>query len=43
MTTHTTEKGIKQLICTALTGAPCNRGEDAGGRVGERPSVYAAG
>lgn len=43
MTTDTTEKGLEQLICTALTGAPCDSGGGPKGHVGERPSVYGAG
>jgi len=39
MFTNTTEKGLEELICTALTGAPC----DTGGVVVERPAEYAAG
>jgi len=39
MFTNTTEKGLEELICTALTGAPCN----TGGVVVERPAAYAAG
>ncbi len=42
MTTDTSERGLERLICTALTGSPC----DAGGAVGaveERPAVYGAG
>ena len=26
MTTDTTERGLERLICTALTGAPCDPG-----------------
>jgi type I restriction enzyme R subunit len=39
MITDTTERGLERLICTALTGAPC----DTGGIVGERPAAYASG
>ena len=41
MTTDTSERGLESLICTALTGQPCDA--DAVGRVGERPAVYGAG
>jgi len=39
MTTDTTEKGLESLICTALTGETCNKGE----HIAERPAVYGAG
>ena len=39
MTTDTSEKGLEALICTALTGDPC---EPHSG-VRERPSAYGAG
>jgi type I restriction enzyme R subunit len=38
----TSERGLERLICTALTGAPCDPGVSANG-VQERPSTYAAG
>ena len=41
MTTDTSERGFERLICTALTGQPCD--SDGVGRVGERPAVYGAG
>ena len=41
MTTDTSEKGLERLICTALTGAPCDPPQ--GGMVRERPSTYGAG
>ncbi len=41
MTTDTSERGLERLICTALTGAPCDPG--AAGEVHERPATYAAG
>ena len=41
MTTDTSEKGLERLICTALTGAPCDPPQ--GGLVRERPSTYGAG
>jgi len=39
MTTDTSERGLERLICTALTGAPC----DPVSTVQERPATYAAG
>ena len=41
VTTDTSEKGLERLICTALTGAPCDPPQ--GGVVHERPSSYGAG
>ncbi len=41
MTTDTTEKGLERLICTALTGAPCDAGRES--VVRERPSSYGPG
>ena len=41
MTTDTSERGFERLICTALTGQPCDA--DGVGRVGERPAAYGAG
>lgn len=29
MTTDTSERGLERLICTALTGAPCDPGAPA--------------
>ena len=43
MTTDTSERGLERLICTAMTGAPCDPGSDAANRVAQRPAVYAAG
>ncbi len=43
MTTDTTERGLERLICTALTGSPCDAGAGASGEVRERPAVYGAG
>lgn len=43
MVTDTSERGLERLICTALTGAPCDPGTVPAGRVGERPASYAAG
>lgn len=42
MTTDTSERGLERLICTALTGAPCDPGVPAN-RLQERPASYAAG
>src|SRR5690348_15331626 len=42
MTTDTSERGLERLICTALTGAPCDPGAPAN-VVKERPATYAAG
>ena len=41
MTTDTSEKGLERLICTALTGAPCDPSQ--GGMVHERPAGYGVG
>ncbi|HEX7788113.1 MAG TPA: type I restriction endonuclease, partial [Methylomirabilota bacterium] len=43
MATDTTERGLERLICTALTGSPCEAGSGASGEVRERPAVYGAG
>jgi len=43
VTTDTSERGLERLICTALTGAPCDPGVESGGGVANRPSVYGAG
>jgi type I restriction enzyme R subunit len=43
MTTDTTERGLERLICTALTGSPCDAGAEAPDSVHERPAVYGAG
>jgi type I restriction enzyme R subunit len=43
MTTDTTERGLERLICTALTGGPCDPGAAAGDRTRERPAIYGAG
>jgi type I restriction enzyme R subunit len=42
MTTDTSERGLERLICTALTGAPCEPGVPAN-MVQQRPATYAAG
>ena len=39
--TDTSEGGLESLICTALTGQPCDAA--GAGRVGERPAAYGAG
>ncbi len=41
MTSDTSERGLERLICTAMTGAPCDCGDAAG--VAERPAAYGAG
>jgi type I restriction enzyme R subunit len=41
-TTDTSERGLERLICTALTGAPCDPGAPAN-MVQQRPATYAAG
>lgn len=41
MTTDTSESGLESLICTALTGQPCDAA--GAGSVGERPAAYGAG
>jgi len=43
MTTDTSERGLERLICTALTGSPCDPGTVAPPAVNERPATYAAG
>ncbi len=43
MTTDTTERGLERLICTALTGAPCDPTQTAPGTARERPAAYGAG
>ena len=41
MTTDTSERGLERLICTALTGHPCDPAQP--GALRERPPTYAAG
>ena len=41
MTTDTSEKGLESLICTALTGSPCDPAQS--GVVRERPASYGVG
>ncbi|HET7584945.1 MAG TPA: type I restriction endonuclease subunit R [Gemmatimonadaceae bacterium] len=43
MTTDTSERGLERLICTTLTGSPCDPGTVTPAGVDERPAVYAAG
>lgn len=43
MKTDTSERGLERLICTALTGAPCDPGASQAGVVQERPATYGAG
>ncbi len=43
MTTDTSERGLERLICTALTGAPCDAAVGPAESVHERPAVYGAG
>ena len=42
MKTDTSERGLERLICTALTGAPCDPGVPAN-IAQQRPATYAAG
>ena len=42
MTTDTSERGLERLICTTLTGAPCEPGVPAK-VLEQRPATYAAG
>jgi len=42
MTTDTSERGLERLICTALSGSPCDPGALPAGEVHERPAAYAA-
>ena len=41
MTSDTSERGLERLICTALTGQPCDPAPE--GAVRERPPAYGAG
>ena len=41
MTTDTSERGFERLICTVLTGSPCD--PCARSEIQERPAAYAAG
>ena len=40
MITDTSEKGLERLICTALTGAPCDSGDPKVNAVGELGDSY---
>ena len=39
----TSERGLERLICTALTGAPCDPASTSGKGFHERPATYGAG
>jgi type I restriction enzyme R subunit len=43
MHTDTTERGLERLICTALTGAPCDPCAGSVDLLRERPATYGAG
>ena len=43
MTSDISERGLERLICTALTGSPCDPGMVRPAAVRERPAAYAAG
>ncbi|MGH8608075.1 MAG: type I restriction endonuclease subunit R, partial [Gammaproteobacteria bacterium] len=43
MKTDTSERGLERLICTALTGSPCDPRAVRGDSVRERPAIYGAG
>ena len=43
MPTDTSERGLERLICTALTGSPCDPGAGLAGAVHERPAAYGVG
>src|SRR2546425_2391659 len=43
MTTDTSERGLERLICTALTGSPCDPGAVVANTVQERPAPQSAG
>jgi type I restriction enzyme R subunit len=43
MTTDTTERGLERLICTALTGDPCDPGAVPRDLAQERPAAHGAG
>ncbi|MGI9077686.1 MAG: type I restriction endonuclease subunit R [Gemmatimonadaceae bacterium] len=42
MKTDTSERGLERLICTALTGSPCDPGAGPA-EVRERPAIYGVG
>jgi type I restriction enzyme, R subunit len=43
MHTDTSERGMERLICTALTGSPCDLLPGSADEVQERPATYSAG
>jgi type I restriction enzyme R subunit len=43
MTADTSERGLERLICTALTGSPCDAGPAAADAVRQRPAPDGAG
>ena len=43
MTTDTSERGLERLICTALTGSPCEPGDTPAVESLERPAAYNVG
>ncbi len=43
MTTDTSERGLERLICTALTGSPCDPCAAAADHVHERSAAYGGG
>ncbi|OOO03646.1 MAG: hypothetical protein USCGTAYLOR_00122 [Chromatiales bacterium USCg_Taylor] len=43
MKTDTSERGLERLICTALTGSPCDPAAGPAKSVRERPALYGAG
>ena len=43
MPTDTSERGLERLICTALTGSPCEPGAGPAEAVHERPAAYGVG
>jgi type I restriction enzyme R subunit len=43
MITDTSERGLEQLICTALTGSPCDPCGRPADSVRERPAIYGVG
>ncbi|TMA33360.1 MAG: hypothetical protein E6J87_10285 [Deltaproteobacteria bacterium] len=43
MKTDTSERGLERLICTALTGSPCDPDAEPAESVGERPATYGVG
>ena len=43
MTTDTSERGLERLICTALTGHPCDPPQESGAGFGGPPAAYGGG